>query len=89
MLYVLLFDTHREWNPRYTVIEVSTLAIVLPRQFKQKKLLSPVPLCIIDTGNCVPGKRENNDGPHTRGRNLIIYSCLYLYYVVKELYANL
>lgn len=46
-------------------------------------------LCIIDTGNCVPGKRENNDGSHTRGRNFIIYSCLYLYYVVKELYANL
>ena len=35
-------------------------------------------LCIIDTGNCVPGKRENNDGSHTRGRNFIIYSCLYL-----------
>jgi hypothetical protein len=47
------------------------------------------PLCIIDTGNCVPGKRENNDWSHTRGRNFIIYSCLYLYYVVKELYANL
>ena len=46
-------------------------------------------LCIIDTGNCVPGKRENKDGSHTRGRNLIIYSCLYLYYVVKKLYANL
>jgi hypothetical protein len=46
-------------------------------------------LCIIDTGNCVPGKRENNDGSHTRGGNFIIYSCLYLYYVVKELYANL
>jgi hypothetical protein len=55
----------------------------------EEKLLSPVPLCIIDTGNCVPGKRENNDGPHTRGRNLIIYSCLYLYFVVKELYTNL
>ena len=36
-----------------------------------------------------PGKRENNDGSHTRGRNFIIYSCLDLYYVVKELYANL
>jgi hypothetical protein len=41
-------------------------------------------LCTIDTGNCVPGKRENNDGSHTRGSNFIIYSCLYLYYVVKE-----
>jgi hypothetical protein len=46
-------------------------------------------LYIIDTGNCVPGKRENNDESHTRGGNFIIYSCLYLYYVVKELYANL
>jgi hypothetical protein len=34
-------------------------------------------------------KRENNDGSHTRGRNFIIYSCLCLYYVVKELYTNL
>jgi hypothetical protein len=27
-------------------------------------------LCIIDTGNCVPGKRENHDESHTRGGNL-------------------
>ena len=31
-----------------------------------------LPLCIIDTGNCVPGKRENNDGSHTRGRNFMV-----------------
>jgi hypothetical protein len=40
-----------------------------------------LPLCIIDTGNCVPGKRENNDGSHTRGRNFIIipvYTCIML-----------
>ena len=60
--------------------------VALPRH----KLSQELHYCsYIDTGNCVPGKRENNDGSHTRGRHFIIYSCLYLYYVVKELYTNL
>ena len=53
------------------------------------KFLIVVPsLCIIETGNYVPGKRENNYRSHTRGRNFIMDSCLFLYYVIKELYAN-
>jgi hypothetical protein len=57
-------------------------------KFVQNKIFLQKCGIIIDTGNCVPGKRENNDGSHTRGRNFRIYSCLFLYYVVKELYAK-
>jgi hypothetical protein len=43
---------------------------------RYRALNNACPLCIIDTGNCVPGKRENNDGSHKRCRNFRIYTCL-------------